>query len=272
MLLAANLSMIYAHLPVEQRFAAAARDGFRYVEILQPYDMSPAWYARQLADHGLQLVLINTPTVQPDYPMGVAAQPDAIAEFQKAMDTAAAVCQETGCSAVHVMAGKNDASHSREAQSAALRENLRWACERHPGLVLQLEALNATDVPDYYYSRPEQVAAELEALTGSRVAMQFDFYHVVKEQLHLSDELRRCFPSVAHIQIAGAPQRAEPRLEQDGLMQGLEQLHEAGYQGYIGLEYRPAAFTPLGAPALDWLSPLLERKLVHFSRADRPDV
>src|SRR5699024_2254963 len=104
MQLAANLTLLYADLPVTERFAAASNDGFGHVEILAPYDESPQWYARQLDLHGLELVLINTPVVSPDYPWGTAAQPAARALFRKAIEQAAAVCRATGCPAIHVMA------------------------------------------------------------------------------------------------------------------------------------------------------------------------
>lgn len=258
--IAANLSLLYSNIPVAERFAAAADDGFRYVEILAPYDESPEWYAQQLAHHELQLVLINTPAALPDYPVGIAAQPDGRELFQGAMEQAAAVCAATGCSAVHVMAGKVDSRYSRSTQSDALRDNLRWAGARFPSLVLQLEALNATDMPDYFYSVPEQVAQELTAADNARAGMQFDFYHVVKEGLSIVEQLERYFPLVRHVQVAGAPGRHEPVLSQDGLLAGFESLHALGYTGFIGLEYRPAQTARQG---LSWLQPLLDKGLAQ---------
>ena len=61
MRLAANLSWMYRDLDWTQRFDAAARDGFAGVEILLPYEQTPAWYAARLREAGLQLALINTP-------------------------------------------------------------------------------------------------------------------------------------------------------------------------------------------------------------------
>ena len=58
---AANLSMLYQELPFLDRFAAAARDGFRAVEYLFPYAFSAADIAARLRDNGLQQVLFNAP-------------------------------------------------------------------------------------------------------------------------------------------------------------------------------------------------------------------
>lgn len=260
MYFAANLSMLYSGLSVADRFAAAADDGFRYVEILAPYDESPDWYAQQLTHHDLQLVLINTPAVLPDYPVGVAAQPNGRKQFQDAMMQAATVCAATGCSAVHVMAGKTDSRYSRHEQSIILHDNLLWASARYPGLTLHLEALNKTDMPDYFYSLPEHVAQELATVGNARIGMQFDVYHVVKEGLPIVDQLDRYFSWVRHVQVAGAPGRHEPDLTQHDLLAGFEHLHALGYAGYVGLEYRPARTTSQG---LAWLDPLLDKGLVR---------
>lgn len=260
MKLAANLSLLYADLPVAERFAAAAADGFRHVEILAPYDESPEWYARELERHGLQLILINTPAVLPEYPFGMAAQPRAGQLFRDAMEQAAAVCWATGCRAVHVMAGKLDPRYSRQTQATSLHDNLRWASDAYPELVLQLEALNRADVPDYFYHLPEQVALELAAIDRAQVGMQYDFYHVVKEGLSPVEQLERFHSLIRHVQIAGAPARHEPDLQRDGLMPGIRRLLDGGYDGYMGLEYRPAKTAKDG---LSWLQPLYDDRIIQ---------
>ncbi len=58
---AANLTVLFAELPFEERFEAAARAGFRAVECLFPYDWPAAALAGRLRDAGLELVLFNAP-------------------------------------------------------------------------------------------------------------------------------------------------------------------------------------------------------------------
>src|SRR5690606_18772188 len=81
---------------------------------------------------------------------------------------------------------------------------------------------------------------ELQQINHSRVGMQFDFYHVVKEGLSPRDQVERYFSYVRHVQIAGAPDRHEPNLQLHGLLAGVRQLRSMGYTGFLGLEYRPA--------------------------------
>jgi hydroxypyruvate isomerase len=256
MKLSANISMMYGHMPVEEQFAAAANDGFRYVEILFPYDHSPHWYAQRLKEHDLQLTLINTPVFRPEFPLGMAGQIKAASQFRQAFAATLEVCSQTGCKAIHVMAGLRDESLSHQAQQAVLVENLNWAAAQNTGVMLQLEALNDTDMPNYFYSSPEQVVTVLEQCQATNIGLQFDFYHVVKQGLLLDEQLQACLPWVRHIQLAGSPERHEPVLEKDGLLTAFGRLHEAGYTGFVGGEYRPRGQTRDG---LGWMQPLLDK-------------
>jgi len=257
MKLAANVSLMYGGMPVDRQLAHVAADGFRYVEMLAPYDMAPLQLAGKLSDHGLELVLINTPPGGTEYPMGVAAHPDLEGEFRAGMQRAAAVCDATGCRRVHVMTGHRLPDRPYQQQIDTLHHNLEWAHAQFPELCFDLEALNQADVEGYLYSNPGEVLAVLDGLDGIPVGMQFDFYHVVKEGLDIVSELAVCFSQVVHVQVAGAPDRNEPDLSRDGVDTGFRFLHEAGYKGYVGLEYRPGQGA--ASKGLAWMVPLLER-------------
>ena len=250
---AANLTLLYGHLPLEERFSAAKADGFSAVEILFPYDQTPHWYAERLSEHGLQLILVNTPIDEQTARWGRAAVPGQAAQFREDFSRAAELCELTGCTAVHVMAGCVP-----EQQAAAAREvliaNLQWASAQALGLVLQLEALNSIDVPGYFYSRPADVRSVLEDSAVAAAGMQFDFYHVLREGLNVETELDAALPWLRHVQVAGTPARQEPDLLRDtGYLAGFARLHEASYQGYVGFEYRPAGFVSEG---LAWATQL----------------
>ncbi|MDQ5943226.1 MAG: hydroxypyruvate isomerase, partial [Pseudomonadota bacterium] len=57
----ANLSMLFTEVDFIDRFAAAARAGFRAVECQFPYAEPAEKIAEQLSQHDLQLVLHNLP-------------------------------------------------------------------------------------------------------------------------------------------------------------------------------------------------------------------
>ena len=62
--------------------------------------------------------------------------------------------------------------------------------------------------------------------------------------------LRQWVKYVEHVQIADVPGRHEPGTGQQPIPEFLAELDEVGYQGAVGLEYRPLASTD---EALAWL-------------------
>ncbi|MDR0440642.1 MAG: hydroxypyruvate isomerase, partial [Candidatus Accumulibacter sp.] len=58
---AANLSMMFTEVPFPERFAAAAKAGFKAVEFLFPYDYPAAEVARWLKENNLVNALFNLP-------------------------------------------------------------------------------------------------------------------------------------------------------------------------------------------------------------------
>ena len=103
---AANLSFLYQELPFMARFAAAARDGFRAVEYLFPYDYPAAEIAAWLADHGLQQVLFNAPPG--DWAAGekgLACLDGRQSEFRTGLAQALDYAAALSCPRIHVMAG-----------------------------------------------------------------------------------------------------------------------------------------------------------------------
>jgi hydroxypyruvate isomerase len=57
----ANLTLLFNELPFMDRFAAAAKAGFKGVEYLFPYDYAKDELAAALRKNGLQQVLHNLP-------------------------------------------------------------------------------------------------------------------------------------------------------------------------------------------------------------------
>lgn len=257
MKLAANLDWLYASEPLEQRFAAAARDGFRAVEILQPYDRAAGWYAEALEHHGLRAVLINTPVVEGRGRWGLAAVPGEQQAFHAGFLRAIEVATAIACPRIHVMAGDVsglDASECRETLLRNLETALAIAAQCRIGL--SLEPLNRIDAPGYFYARSEQALSIVRHFDSAWLSLQFDFYHCVREALDARAEALRAARWIGHVQIGGAPGRHEPDLGRDHLLEALGVLAERGYAGWIGCEYRPRAEAARG---LSWCEPLRAR-------------
>jgi hydroxypyruvate isomerase len=268
---AANLSWLYTELPFLERFEAAARDGFKAVEILSPYAWPAAELKALLTANGLQLVLLNTPPggtdaasieaawTSPDC-RGTACLPGHEAEFSAGFSLALDYAQQLDCPRIHVMAGLLPDGMEREAAQATYVANLRRAAAQASlaGVNVLIEPINTRDIPRYFLNRQDQAHAILDEAGAENLTVQMDLYHCQVVEGDLATKLRRYLPTgrVGHIQIAGAPGRNEPDLGEINYPYLFALLDELGYGGWVGCEYKPVRGLAPGATAdgLGWLA------------------
>lgn len=263
---AANLSMLYNDLDFLQRFAAAARDGFQAVEFLFPYAYAPEQLAGQLQQLGLQQVLFNAPPGDWDSgERGMACQPGREAEFRAGIAQAIQYAQVLHCPRIHVMAGKIPAGVDAPTLRATYVDNIRYAARQAGahGIDVLIEPINARDMPGYFLSRQDQAHALLAEIGESNAKVQMDLYHCQITEGDLAMKLRQYLPTgrVAHLQIAGVPERHEPDVGEVHYPYLFALLDEMGYDGWIGCEYKPArgAAAHATSDGLGWLQPWLGR-------------
>ena len=250
---AANLSLMFNEQPFPQRFAAAARAGFRGVEFLFPY----AWPAAQLAEalqaNGLSQVLFNlSPGNWDGGERGLACLPGRRDEFQHSVGEALDYARALGCRRLHCMAGIPAPGADPELILHTYVDNLRFAARAAAaeGICVLIEPINGLDMPGYYLNRTEQALAVLDAVGADNLLLQYDLYHAQRTEGELAATIARCLPRIGHMQIADNPGRHEPGTGEINFPFLFAHIDRLGYQGWIGCEYRPAAGTVAG---LGWM-------------------
>ncbi len=83
----------------------------------------------------------------------------------------------------------------------------------------------------------------LEDAGAPNARLQYDVYHMQRMEGNLVDTMRRLRDRIGHVQIADAPARHEPGTGEINFGYVLRELDALGYEGYVGLEYRPSAAT-----------------------------
>ncbi len=86
---------------------------------------------------------------------------------------------------------------------------------------------------------------------ADNLRLQLDLYHCQIMEGDLAMHIREYLPLVAHIQIAGVPERHEPDVGEVNYPYLFALLDDLGYEGWIGCEYRPAHGTEAG---LGWFA------------------
>ncbi len=250
---AANLSMMFNEVPFPERFAAAAKAGFKAVEFLFPYDYTPAEVAGWLKENNLENALFNLPPG--DFAggeRGIASLPGREQEFREGVAKAIEYALALGTPKVHCMAGLFPAGADRAKHRAVYVENVRYAAQelaKH-GRMLVIEPINPRDIPGYFINTQAEGHAICKEIGLPNLKVQMDFYHCQIVEGDLTMTFKNNFAGIGHVQIASVPTRNEPDQGEINYRHIFKLLDEMGYDGWVGCEYKPRGRTEDG---LGWL-------------------
>ena len=245
----ANLTMLFNEVPFLERFAEAARAGFRGVEYVSPYDFYPGDIADRLKANRLKQVLFNLPVG--DWgkgERGIAIFPDRRSEFRDGVAKAVRYAHALQCGQVNCLAGIASEGHDHAELAQTLIENLRYASAElaRANISLLIEPINTQDMPAFFLNTSAQ-AVDVIGKVGSRnLFLQYDIYHMHIMKVDVPADIARNFAHIKHVQIADAPGRHEPGTGVIDFAAAFSQLEQLGYDGWIGAEYKPAASTEAG--------------------------
>lgn len=255
--LAANVSMLFHELPFLERFAAAARAGFRAVEYQYPYEQPAAEVAAAARDAGLEVVLHNMPPGDPARgERGTACLPGREARFREDLERAIDYARAAGCASLHLMAGVMPPGADRAAYHGAYLANLKHAAARLAplGMRLFIEPLSEQTVANCFLRSSAQAAQVLDEVGAPNALIQYDFFHMQIMEGNLAATVARLLPKIGHVQLADLPGRHEPGTGEINFDFLLGHLDRLGYAGWIGCEYNPRGDTLEG---LKWARPYL---------------
>lgn len=250
---AANLTMLFTEVPFMERFALARAAGFTYVEYLFPYPFKAEELKAELDKHRLVQILFNLPAG--DFAAGergIAALPGRSEEFRVGVPTAIEYARVLGVNRLNCLAGKRVTGHSDEEHWQTLVQNVRFAATELAthGIELVVEPINHFDIPGFVLNRTEQAIKLLDEVGHPNVRMQFDIYHVQREEGEITASFRKHLARIGHIQIADNPGRHQPGTGEINFPFIFRQLDDSGYAGWVGLEYVP---TPDTLGSLAWM-------------------
>ncbi|MET7714586.1 TIM barrel protein [Streptomyces sp. NPDC005407] len=261
-----NLSILFTELPLLERPAAAAAADFTAVELWWPWIETPTppqaeldALRKALDDAGTQLVGLNFYAGQlPGPDRGALSVPGKESDrFRANIDVAADFAASVGCKALNALYGNRVEGIDPQIQDAFALENLVLAARAadRVGAILLVETLNKPESPLYpLVSAPAAIAIvdKVNVATGlGNAKFLLDIYHLSMNGEDVSQVITAYADKTGHVQIADNPGRGAPGTGSLPLEQLLDELTKAGYDGWIGLEYK-AGDRP-SAESFDWL-------------------
>lgn len=261
-----NLSILFTELPLLERPAAAAAAGFTAVELWWPWVDAPTPEQSELdalraaiTDAGVQLVGLNFYAGQlPGPDRGALSIPGEESEkFRANLSVAADFAKSLDCKALNALYGNRVEGVAPAVQDELALENLVLAAREadRVGAVLLIEALNKPESPRCPIVSADAAIAVVDKVNSAtglgNAKFLMDLYHLSMNGEDLPAVIDRYVAQTAHVQIADNPGRGAPGTGSLPLEELLDQLQKAGYEGFVGLEYK-AGDRP-SSEAFGWL-------------------
>jgi len=261
----ANCSILFPEVALLERPAAAHAAGFDAVEFWWPFpsatppDAEVDRFVAAVKDAGVQLVGLNFAAGDmPAGDRGLASWPGREQEFLDSVDIAVGIARQLGTVAFNALYGNRVDGHSPEEQDELAVRSLAAAAAAAAtvGATVLLEPVSGA--PRYPLLTAQDVVdviTRVERETGrTELRLLADLYHLSVNGDDVAAALTQHGAIVGHVQIADAPGRHEPGTGELPLSAHLAQLAQAGYRGWVGLEYVPSTTFDAG---LGWLPPEL---------------
>ncbi len=256
----ANCSMLFTELPLLERPAAARAAGFEAIEFWWPFELAVPPdrevddFIAAISDSGAQLVGLNFFAGNlAGADAGLASIPGRTEEFRDGVEVAVGIAGALHGSVFNALYGVRVEDTYASAQDELATENLAWAANiaARIGATILIEPLSG---PKPYPLRTAAdvvgVVRRVRAAGAANVGWLCDLYHLATNGDDLDAAIASYHGDIAHVQIADVPGRGEPGSGSIDFDRHLTALQEAGYDGWVGLEYNPTTTTD---DSLRWL-------------------
>ena len=254
-----NCSIMLTDLPLLDRPRAARDAGFEAVEFWWPFesptpsDAEVTAFTRAIQNAGVQLTGLNFAAGDmPAGDRGILSDPSTTTAFRDSVDVAVRIAETLGTRAFNALYGNRADDLSAATQDDVATENLAFASRAagRIGATVLIEPVSGA--PRYPLKSAADAIRVIDRVHDEHGAANLrllaDFYHLYVNGDDVRAAIRDHGDQIGHVQIADAPGRGEPGTGEIPLDGYLEQLFAQGYEGYIGLEYKPTR-----PDTFDWL-------------------
>jgi hydroxypyruvate isomerase len=186
---------------------------------------------------------LSSLVAEPMIPLTDPASHDA---FLVGLRASAEMANRLGAKVLIAQAGDDLPGRTRAAQHQALVDCLSHAADvlTGTGVILGLEPLNTLiDHQGYFLHSTVEGLDIIDEVNRPEIRIVYDIYHSLVMGEETAKVLKDRVDRVAHVHVADHPGRNEPGSGTLALSKSLHWLFDNGYDGFVGLEYRPTAGT-----------------------------
>jgi hydroxypyruvate isomerase len=235
--LSACIEMLFTDHPFEERIDCVAEAGLGAFEFWDwpGKDINLLNERRQLHDLEVAAFIME--------PRGGLVSADAHAKLRQDASRSIAIAQILECQTLIVLVGRESSALSRQEQHDNIVHGLKQVAPlaEDAGVTLLIEPLNViVDHAGFYLSSSQEAFQIVEEVGSSNVKVLFDIYHQQISEGNLIANITEHLDMIGYLHLADVPGRHEPGTGEINYANVLQRISEAGYNGYVGLEYQPS--------------------------------
>jgi len=220
----------------EDRIARAAAAGLGFIEFWRWTDKDLDAIEAALNRTGLK---VSSLVAEPMIPLTDINNRET---WLEGLTQSVAVAKRLGAPVLIAQAGDDLPGLSRREQREALIGTLRAAADilQGTGVRLGVEPLNTRiDHIGYYLDSTREALDIIDEVNRPEIGITYDIYHSAVMDEKTEDVIANRISRIIHVHIADHPGRNDPGTGSIDLRHRLDWLFDHGYQGAIGMEYRP---------------------------------
>jgi hydroxypyruvate isomerase len=166
--------------------------------------------------------------------------PRAAEDIATDLERDAAVCDELACRRLIVISGPPVPGQDRPQTIDNIRRALEAAvaAAERLDLTLLLEPTNPSE--GMFLNTSAEAIQIVRAIDNPHVRLLYDMYHMQLIEGNLTTTIRDNVSMVGHLHAADVPGRSAPGEGEINFLNVLADVEAAGYEGMLGLEYKPA--------------------------------
>jgi hydroxypyruvate isomerase len=252
----ACIEPMYSELTFFDRFEAARKDGFEYVEFWSWIDKDLNAVKESASRAGIK---INGFNGDADYSLIDPSHKKNYLDFlKKSVDAA----RKIGASSVTIHSnalgdGGKVINHymalSDTVKKCSMYDMLLECAKiaEQSGISMNLEVLNIiTDHVGNYLVHTSEAAEMTRLIGSSKLKILYDVYHMQLNEGNLCGNISAFIDQIGHIHVADVPGRHEPGTGEINYARIFEHLEKSGYAGCIGYELFPKTTTAEAVKAI----------------------
>ncbi|HYA22197.1 MAG TPA: TIM barrel protein [Thermoproteota archaeon] len=234
--LSACIEIIFTEVPFSDRIDRVSEIGLPAFEFWGWGRKDIDEIKRRKQEHGVEIAAFGVDPMPSIVDRGNASS------FITAVENSVKVAHELGCKTLIVTTGNELKGVPRSQQHESIVESLRKAAataEREK-VTLVLEPLNVlVDHMGYYLSSSSEGFDIVREVGSQKVKLLYDIYHQQVTEGNLISTIMKNIDMIGHFHSADVPGRHEPGTGEINYANVLRAVDDAGYEGYVGLEFKP---------------------------------